>query len=109
MQRPLAVTAIGCFFLLGGVYVCAISAAILIAPGAVQTLKALPFVSVLKLVSPYATLIVGTVWAVVAWGLFQLRDWARFIATLVLGAGAAWMLVTLLLHQRLTGRTLLAF
>lgn len=105
MQRPLAVSAIGCIFLFAGVYLCAISAVILIAPGAVQTLKAVPFVSVLRLASPYATLIVGTVWAIVAWGLFQLRDWARFVATLVLGTGAAWILVTLLLHQHLTWRT----
>ena len=108
MRRPLAVTAIGCFFLVAGVYLCAISAVILIVPGAVQALKVLPFVSSLRLVSPYVTLIVGSVWAIVAWGLFQLRDWARFVATLVLGAGAAWMLVTLLLHHHSIWRTLLA-
>jgi hypothetical protein len=108
MQRPLAVTVIGCFFLVAGVYLCAISAVILIAPGAVQTLKVLPLVFVLRLVSPYTTLIVGTVWAIVAWGLFQLRDWARFVATLVLGAGAAWMFVTLLLHHHSIWRMLLA-
>jgi hypothetical protein len=108
MQRPLGVTVIGCFFLLAGVYLCAISAVILITPSAVQTLQAVPFVSVLRLVSPYVTLIVGTVWAIIAWGLFQLRDWARFVATLMLGSGAAWMLVTLLLNHHSIWRTLFA-
>jgi hypothetical protein len=108
MQRPLAVTVIGCFFLLAGVYLCAISAVILITPSAVQTMQALPFVSVLESVSPYLTLIVGTVWAIIAWGLFQLRDWARFVSTLVLGAGIAWMLVTLLLHRHSAWRIFLA-
>jgi hypothetical protein len=108
MRRPLAVTVIGCFFLLAGVYLCALSALILIAPSALRTLKAVPFVSVLRLVSPYVTLIVGTVWALVAWGLFQLSDWARFVATLMLGSGAAWMLVTLLLNHHSIWRTLFA-
>jgi hypothetical protein len=107
MQRPLAITVIGCFFLFAGVYLCAISAVILTVPGTVQSLKALPLVPVLRLVTPYATLIVGTVWAIVAWGLFQMRDWARFVATLMLGLGAAWMLGTLLLHHHSAWRTLL--
>jgi hypothetical protein len=108
MQRPPAVTVIGCFFLVAGVYLCAISSVILITPSAVQTLKALPFVFALRPVSPYVTLIVGTAWAIIAWGLFQLRDWARFVATLVLGTGVAWALVTLLLHRHFAWRILLA-
>jgi hypothetical protein len=107
MQRPLAVTVIGCFFLFAGGYLGAISGVILIAPSAVPTVKALPLVSVLGLVSPYVTLIVGAVWAIVAWGLFQMRDSARFVATLMLGFGAAWMLGTLLLHHHSIWRTLL--
>ena len=108
MQRPLAVTVIGCFFLVAGVYLCALSVVVLIAPGAVQNLKVLPFISGLRLGSPYVALIVGIAWAIISWGLFQLRDWARFVATLVLGAGVAWMFVNLLLHHHSTWRMLLA-
>ena len=99
MHRPLGVTVIGCFFLCAGVYLCSVATIMLLAPSIVSTLKALPFVAALKLVSPYATLLVGLIWTLIAWGLFQLRDWARFTATLMLGAGVAWMLPMLLLGR----------
>jgi hypothetical protein len=63
---------------------------IVIAPRAVTMLKAAPFMHGLRLVSPYLTVLVGTAWALVAWGLFRVRDWARFVAALFLGVGMAW-------------------
>src|SRR5437588_3585451 len=107
MKRPFVITVIGCCFLVAGVYLCSISAVILIAPGHIQTLKAAPFVFALRRVSPYATLFVGAVWATIGWGLFQLREWARFVASLMLGAGVAWALITLLLHRHSAWRTFL--
>jgi hypothetical protein len=67
MHRPLGVSVIACFFLLAGVYLCSVAAMMLILPGAVTAVKAAPFVTGLKLVSPYWTLCVGTAWALVAW------------------------------------------
>jgi hypothetical protein len=89
MRRPIGVTIIASLFLLAGVYICSIGAVVLLAHGTVVTLRAFPFVRALAHVSPYWTLLVGAVWAAVAWGLLRLRDWARFTATIMLGIGIA--------------------
>jgi hypothetical protein len=44
----------------------------------------------------YLTLLVGLVWALAAWGLFRLRNWARWVTMLMLGAGSAWAAATML-------------
>jgi hypothetical protein len=103
MARPLGVTVIGCFFLLAGIYLCSIAAATLFEPRAVQALKHVPFVVALRQVSPYVSLLIGTIWAFVAWGLFRLRDWARFTAALMLAIGVAWALPTVLLGKTQSG------
>lgn len=92
MQRPIGVTIISFVFLLAGVYLSSIVAMELFATGALTMLRAFPFVHTLGRVSPYLTLLVGAAWALVAWGLLQLRDWARFTAMLMLGIGIAWAL-----------------
>jgi hypothetical protein len=97
MRRPLGVTVIGCFFLLAAVYLCAIGTGILLVPGAIASLRTVLFVHVLKQLSPYLTILIGVSWAVVGFGLFQLRDWARFTATIMLSIGVAWELVSVLL------------
>lgn len=99
MKRPLGVTVIGCFCLATGVYLCSISSIMLVVPGAVRALKGFPFVHGLKLVTPYATLVVGVLWALVAWGLFRLRDWARWAAQIVLAIGVAWTLPMMYFNQ----------
>ena len=108
MQRPGGVTAIGCFFLLAGVYLCSISATMLIVPNAIPTLRVAPFVRQLRLLSPYATLAIGVLWASVAWGLFQLRDWARWAAQLVLAIGVASFIPMLFVSRFHSGWRLLA-
>jgi len=90
MRRPLGVSVIAFCFLLAGIYLCSVAAMMLILPGAATAIKPALFVTGLKLVSPYWTLCVGTAWALVAWGLLRLKDWARWTAQLVLGAGIVW-------------------
>src|ERR1700722_13542645 len=90
MQRPRGVSVIACFFLAAGVYLCSFSTVTLVAPRALPMLKAAPLIRGLRIASPYVTLLVGTTWALVAWGLFRVRDWARLVATLVLAVGVAW-------------------
>ena len=90
MRRPIGVTVIACAFLAAGIYFCSISAIALFTHGPMDRLRVMPFVRTLRFISPYLTLLVGILWALIAWGLFQLRDWARFTATLMLGIGIAW-------------------
>jgi hypothetical protein len=108
MARPLGVTVIASLFLMAGIYLCSIAAAILVEPRAVQVLRDAPFVLGLRQVSPYVTLLIGAIWALVAWGLFRLRDWARFTATLMLAIGVAWALSMLLLGRTRFGWQVLA-
>jgi hypothetical protein len=75
MPRPTGVTVIGCVFLGAGVYLSSIAMIVLVAPKALSTLRALPFLYLIKLMKPYAPLVMGLIWTVVAWGLWQLRNW----------------------------------
>jgi hypothetical protein len=96
MRRPVGVTLIGCLYLASGAYLCSLASIHLLAPAAVPALPRAPLIYVLKFANPYVTLAVGAAWALVAWGLFRLRDWARLTAMVVLGTGAAWELSLLL-------------
>jgi hypothetical protein len=87
MRRPLAVSIIGCYFLLAGVYLCSIAVMMLALPGALETISRAPCAYGLTLFSPYLALIVGLAWALTAWGLFRLRNWARWATILMFGAG----------------------
>ena len=89
MPRPTGVTVIGCVFLGAGVYLSSIAMIVLVAPKALSTLRALPLLYLIKLMKPYAPLVMGLIWTVVAWGLWQLRNWARFTPTRLLGIGVA--------------------
>jgi hypothetical protein len=92
MKRPIGVTVIAFVFLLAGVYLCSVGVMKLFSTGALTMLRPMPFVHAVGFVSPYWTLLAGVAWALVAWGLLQVRDWARFTATLMLGIGIAWAL-----------------
>jgi hypothetical protein len=96
MRRPLIVSVIACYFFAAGVYLCSIAVMMLLIPGAVQTISHAPFVPGLKSVTPYLSLIVGVAWALTSWGLFRLRNWARWLTMLILGTGCAWAAVTML-------------
>jgi hypothetical protein len=92
MKRPLGVTLIGCWCLLAGVYLCSIALVQILTPQAIPSLRHLPVVYALKLVSPYYALAIGGIWAGLAWGLFKLHDWARWAAQIVLAIGIAFAL-----------------
>lgn len=90
MKRPIGVTLIACFCLLAAVYLCSISVMQLIVPKAIHALRGAPNVRALRFVSPYLTVVIGVGWAVVAWGLFQLRNWARIIAATMFVFAVIW-------------------
>lgn len=85
-------TLIACFCLLAAVYLCSVSAMQLFTPKAIHAIRRAPNVRALRLASPYMTVLVGIGWAVVAWGLLQLRNWARVIAASMLILGVFWEL-----------------
>ena len=89
MQRPAGVTAIATVFVLIATFLCGSGLTMLISPKALSTMRAF---RALETGGPYGALLVGAVWALIGWGLFQLHDWARLAAMLVIAFGAAWEL-----------------
>lgn len=86
-MRPKGVTVIGCYCLMTGVYLCSLSAIFLIMPTAAPALKRMPLLLALKHANPYITIGLGIVWASIGWGLFQIYEWARWTAQILLGFG----------------------
>jgi hypothetical protein len=89
MKRPMGVTVIAGFCSLAAAYLFAIAATVLIAPGAVSMKSAASLMYGLELAGPYMMLLVGSAWALLGWGLFRMKNWARWLAMLACGAGIA--------------------
>jgi hypothetical protein len=84
MQRPKGITVIASLFALTAVYLWTIAASLLIWPGAISLMAGKHFLYGLELAGPYMFLLGGSVYALVAWGLFRLQNWARWIAMLLI-------------------------
>jgi len=84
MQRPKGITVIVGLFALTAVYLWTIAAILLISPGAISLMAGKLFLYGLQLAGPYMILLGGSVYALVAWGLFRLHNWARWMAMLVM-------------------------
>src|ERR1700730_2579990 len=91
MQRPAGVTAIAVLFGLAAIYLWTIGMVKLLAPNAISLMSGASLMYGLELAGPYMALLVGTGWALVAWGLFRLHNWARWAAMLVMTIGIAWL------------------
>ena len=91
MPRPAGVTAISFLFFAAAIYLWTIAAVMLLAPGAISLMSGAQLMFGLELAGPYMALLVGCGWALVAWGLFRLHDWARWAAMLVMTIGIAWL------------------
>ena len=95
MRRPLTVSVIACYLFVAGIYLCSIALIMLLIPSAIETISHAPYVSGLRFVTPYLSLLVGVLWVLAAWGLFRLRNWARWVTMLMLGSGSAWAAATM--------------
>jgi len=91
MQPPTVVTAISVVFFLAAIYLWAIGAIMLLAPGTVSLMSGAPLMYGLELAGPYMALLVGSGWALIAWGLFRLHNWARLAAVIVMIIGVGWL------------------
>jgi len=87
MRRPIGVTLISAAFFLAGAYLWTIGAMMLIAPGSVSLMAGAPLMFGLELAGPYMALLLGFGWALIGWGLFRLRNWARRAAMIVMAIG----------------------
>jgi len=84
MQRPTFLIVIAALFALAALYLWTIAAILLISPGAISLMAGKHFLFGLQLAGRYMMLLGGSVYAMVAWGLFRLQNWARWIAMLVM-------------------------
>jgi len=91
MQRPAGVTAISLLFFAAALYLWTIAVVKFLAPDAITLMSGAQLMYELELAGPYMALLVGSAWALIAWGLFRLHNWARWAAMLVMIVGVAWL------------------
>ena len=89
MERPASITVISALFVLVAGYLIAIGIIEFIEPGTVSAGLGAPVTFGRELTGPQAAMSVGTGWAVVAWGLYRLRSWARWCAIVLMVIGVA--------------------
>lgn len=89
MQRPGGVVAVAILFALAAIYLGTVAVILLVSPGAISLMSAKYFLYGLQLAGPYMILLGATVYGFVAWGLFRLRNWARWIAMLIIAFSLA--------------------
>ena len=88
MERPASVTVIAALFFLVGGYLAAIGIIEFVVPGSSMALGA-GITYGRELSGPQTALSVGAGWALVGWGLYRLRNWARWCAILIMVIGIA--------------------
>jgi len=89
MERPASVTVIAAVFFLVAGYLVAIGIADFVAPGTLPIAMTTGVTYGRELNGPQTALSVGAGWALVGWGLYRLRNWARWCAMLLMVIGIA--------------------
>jgi hypothetical protein len=89
MERPASVTVIAALFFLVAGYLATIGIVELVAPGTLPMALGAGVTYGRELDGPQTALSVGTGWALVGWGLYRLRNWARWCAILLMVIGVA--------------------
>jgi hypothetical protein len=89
MERPASVTVIAALFFLVAGYLATIGVIELVAPGTLSMTRAAGITYGRELDGPQTALSVGAGWALVGWGLYRLRNWARWCAVLLMVIGVA--------------------
>jgi hypothetical protein len=87
MERPASVTAIASLFFLVAAYLITIGVADLVAPGTLAMTRATGITYGRELDGPQTALSVGAGWALIGWGLYRLRNWARWCAIILMVLG----------------------
>jgi hypothetical protein len=89
MERPASVTVIAALFFLVAGYLATIGIVGLVAPGTLSMTLGAGITYGRELTGPQTALSVGAGWALVGWGLYRLRNWARWCAILLMAIGVA--------------------
>jgi len=89
MERPSSVTVIAALFFLVAGYLATIGIIELVAPGTLPMALGAGITYGRELDGPQTALSVGAGWALVGWGLYRLRNWARWCAILIMVIGVA--------------------
>jgi hypothetical protein len=87
MERPASVTVIASLFFLVAAYLITIGVADLVAPGTLGMTRATGITYGRELDGPQTALSVGAGWALIGWGLYRLRNWARWCAIILMVLG----------------------
>ncbi|MGD0990524.1 MAG: hypothetical protein ABR874_22175 [Candidatus Sulfotelmatobacter sp.] len=88
MVRPASVTVIAALFFLVAGYLIAVGVIDLVSPGTVSLVGG-PVTYGRELDGPQTAISVGAGWALVGWGLYRLKNWARWCALAILVIGVA--------------------
>src|SRR5271163_3017388 len=89
MERPSSVAVIAALFFLVAGYLVTVGMIELIAPGTLSMMRGSGVTYGRELTGPQTALSVGAGWALVGWGLYRLRNWARWCAMLLMVIGVA--------------------
>lgn len=89
MERPASVTVIAALFFLVAGYLATIGIVELVAPDTLSMTLGAGITYGRELTGPQTALSVGAGWALIGWGLFRLRNWARWCAILLMVIGVA--------------------
>ena len=89
MERPLSVTVIAALFFLVAAYLVGIGVIEIIVPGTLSMMRGTGVTYGRELGGPQTALSVGAGWALVGWGLYRLRNWARWCALVIMVIGVA--------------------
>ncbi len=89
MARPASVTVIAVLFFVVAGCLIAVGIADLVSPGALSLTRAVGLTYGRELTTPQTAISTGAGWALVAWGLLELRRWARWCALVLMVIGVA--------------------
>jgi len=91
-ERPAGVTAVAIAFLLAATYLLVVGLTMLVRPGLISMAAGAELLGGLELAGPYMFFLVAVVGAVIAAGIWQLQNWARWPAILVAMIGVVLLL-----------------
>jgi len=89
MQRPTGVIVVTLLFAIAALYLWTIGIVKLLAPEALSLMAGSQLMYGLELAGPYMALLVGSVYAIVAIGLFKLQNWSRWMGMLIFALSIA--------------------
>jgi hypothetical protein len=89
MERPASVTVIAALFFAVAGYLIVAGVVEVVVPGTLVMTRAAGITYGRELEGPRTAISVGMGWALVGWGLYRLKSWARWCAVLLMVIGVA--------------------